>query len=39
VQIVRAEESELVIWSSIWPDRPDAVIRFDIEALRFTFGQ
>ncbi|UJC76924.1 hypothetical protein D4768_03955 [Rhodococcus erythropolis] len=31
--IVRAEEPELVIWSSIWPDRPDAVIRFDIEAV------
>ena len=30
-EIVRAEEPELVIWSSIWPDRPDAVIRFDIE--------
>ncbi len=32
-EIVRAEEPELVIWSSIWPDRPDAVIRFDIEAV------
>ncbi|MBY6388070.1 hypothetical protein HG717_29730 [Rhodococcus erythropolis] len=32
-EIVRAEEPGLVIWSSIWPDRPDAVIRFDIEAV------
>ncbi|MGV0152801.1 hypothetical protein ACSW29_05635 [Rhodococcus sp. GB-02] len=32
-EIVRAVEPELVIWSSIWPDRPDAVIRFDIEAI------
>lgn len=31
--IVESVEPELVVWSSIWPDRPDATIRFDIEAV------
>ena len=30
--IVRAEPPSLVIWSSLWRKRPDAVIRFDLEA-------
>ena len=32
-RIIEAVEPELVVWSSIWPDRPDAIIRFDIEAV------
>ena len=30
--IVRAEPPSLVIWSSLWRKRPDALIRFDLEA-------
>ncbi|NUW44540.1 hypothetical protein [Nonomuraea rhodomycinica] len=29
-RILRAVEPELVVWSSLWPDRPDDEIRFDI---------
>lgn len=32
-EIVRTVDPELVIWSSIWRDRPDAIIRFDIESI------
>lgn len=32
-RIIETVEPELVVWSSIWPDRPDAIIRFDIEAV------
>lgn len=42
-RVLRAEEPELVVWSSLWPDRPDDEIRFDIRpaqdggsALRWT---
>lgn len=29
-QIVTSEEPRYVVWSSIWPRRPDAIIRFDL---------
>ncbi|WP_285782426.1 hypothetical protein [Microbispora sp. NBRC 16548] len=29
-RILRAVEPELVVWSSLWPERPDDEIRFDI---------
>ncbi|GAA1955610.1 hypothetical protein GCM10009754_26650 [Amycolatopsis minnesotensis] len=30
-EIVEAVEPGLVVWSSLWPDRPDDRIRFDLE--------
>lgn len=30
--IVEAARPELVVWSSLWPQRPDALIRFDLPA-------
>ncbi|WBB65203.1 hypothetical protein [Micromonospora sp. WMMD812] len=27
---LRAQEPHLVVWSSIWPKRPDAEVRFDL---------
>ncbi|MEW9530900.1 SRPBCC domain-containing protein [Microbispora sp. NPDC049125] len=41
-RVLRAVEPELVVWSSLWPDRPGDEIRFDIRpapngcALRWT---
>lgn len=42
-RIVEALSPELVVWSSLWPSRPDALVRFDIApdgnggtALRWT---
>ncbi|MGV9772444.1 hypothetical protein [Streptosporangium sp. NPDC003464] len=29
-RILRVVEPELVVWSSLWPERPDDEIRFDI---------
>jgi hypothetical protein len=29
-RIVEARPPELVVWSSLWPSRPDALVRFDI---------
>jgi len=29
-QIVEARPPELVVWSSLWPSRPDALVRFDL---------
>jgi hypothetical protein len=29
-QIVRADAPALVVWSSLWAKRPDAVLRFDL---------
>ena len=29
-QVLQAEEPFLVVWSSVWPTRPDARVRFDI---------
>ncbi|MFF5175085.1 hypothetical protein ACFY3U_20940 [Micromonospora sp. NPDC000089] len=29
-RIVRAEKPHLVVWSSIWRKRPDALVRFDL---------
>jgi hypothetical protein len=29
-QVVQAEPPALVVWSSLWPARPDAVIRFNL---------
>ena len=31
-QLLEAVEPHLVVWSSLWPQRPDAVIRFDLPA-------
>jgi hypothetical protein len=36
-QVVRADRPSLVIWTSPWPDRPDDLIRFDIEDHRLTW--
>jgi hypothetical protein len=33
-RILRAVEPELVVWSSLWPERPDDEIRFDIRPAR-----
>jgi hypothetical protein len=30
-QIVERDEPTLVVWSSLWPDRPEATMRFDIQ--------
>jgi hypothetical protein len=29
-RILRAERPRLVVWSSLWPDRPDDEVRFDL---------
>jgi hypothetical protein len=29
-RIVQAEQPQLVVWSSLWPKRPDALVRFDL---------
>lgn len=31
-RVTRAERPSLVVWTSIWPDRPDDRIRFDISS-------
>jgi hypothetical protein len=31
-QVVDSVEPEMVVWSSLWPDRPDDQIRFDLHA-------
>ncbi len=28
--VVEARPPELVVWSSLWPSRPDALVRFDL---------
>ncbi len=30
-QVLEAVKPSLVVWSSLWPDRPDDRVRFDIE--------
>ena len=35
--VVQAVFPSLVVWASLWPDRPDDQIRFDIEDQRFTW--
>ena len=30
-RVLRAEPDRLVVWSSLWPSRPDAEIRFELE--------
>ncbi len=42
-RVVEARPPELVVWSSLWPSRPDALVRFELEpdgcggtALRWT---
>ncbi|HVX44114.1 MAG TPA: hypothetical protein VHC49_09510 [Mycobacteriales bacterium] len=30
-QILESREPELIVWSSLWPERPDDRVRFDIE--------
>lgn len=29
-RVVDARVPELVVWSSLWPSRPDAIVRFDL---------
>ncbi|GIG64161.1 SRPBCC family protein [Phytomonospora endophytica] len=29
-RVLEAEEPRLLVWSSLWPDRPDDRVRFDI---------
>jgi hypothetical protein len=29
-RVVEARPPELVVWSSLWPSRPDALVRFDL---------
>jgi hypothetical protein len=36
-RIVQAVFPSLVVWASLWPDRPDDQIRFDIEDQRLTW--
>jgi hypothetical protein len=31
-RVIEARPPELVVWSSLWPSRPDAVVRFDLTA-------
>lgn len=31
-QVVESVRPQLVVWSSLWPQRPDALIRFDLPA-------
>ena len=35
--MVQAVFPSLVVWASLWPDRPDDQIRFDIEDQRLTW--
>jgi hypothetical protein len=43
-KIIEAVEATLVVWTSLWPSRPDDVIRFDLRpsgegtALRWTLS-
>jgi hypothetical protein len=30
--VLESERPQLVVWSSLWPERPDAVIRFELPA-------
>jgi hypothetical protein len=36
-RVLRAVPRSLVIWASLWPDRPDDEIRLDIEEGRLTW--
>jgi hypothetical protein len=29
--VVEAQHARLVVWSSLWPNRPDALVRFDLQ--------
>lgn len=29
--VLRSHKPDLVVWSSLWPDRPDVNVRFDIQ--------
>jgi hypothetical protein len=31
-RVLQAEPAALVVWSSLWSERPDAVIRFDLQS-------
>jgi hypothetical protein len=33
-RVVEADPPRLVVWSSLWPKRPEALIRFDLEPER-----
>jgi hypothetical protein len=36
-RVLEAVRPDLVVWSSLWPDRPHDQIRFDIEDQRLTW--
>ena len=36
-RVLEAGFPSLVVWASLWPDRPDDQIRFDIEDQRLTW--
>jgi hypothetical protein len=36
-RVLQADFPSLVVWASLWPDRPDDQIRFDIEDQRLTW--
>ena len=33
-RVIEARPPELVVWSSLWPTRPDALVRFDLASDR-----
>jgi hypothetical protein len=36
-RVLQAVFPSLIVWASLWPDRPDDQIRFDIEDQRLTW--
>lgn len=30
--VLESDQARLVVWSSLWPERPDAIVRFDLTA-------
>jgi hypothetical protein len=36
-RVLQADFPSLVVWASLWPDRPDDQIRFDFEDQRLTW--
>jgi hypothetical protein len=37
-RVISAEAPHLVVWSSLWPDRPEATIRFELPPDRDGYG-
>ncbi len=37
-QVIEAERPNLVVWSSLWPDRPQDRIRFDLRLAGDGYG-